>query len=77
MRLFGGRTDAYGSWEGSSVKKEVTYSTFARHLYGEELIGIYPLTDGSTVRWGCSDIDVDDIDAVADELEALVALSDD
>lgn len=71
MRLFGGRTDAYGSWEGSSVKKEVTYSTFARHLYGEELIGIYPLTDGSTVRWGCSDIDVDDIDSARNLQTAL------
>jgi hypothetical protein len=40
MDLFQGRTDAYGSWEGSSVKKPVSYDNFARHLYGEELIGI-------------------------------------
>jgi hypothetical protein len=63
MSLFGGRTDAYGTWEGGSNKSPVSYETFARHLYGEELIGIYPLTDGSSVRWGCSDIDVDDIDS--------------
>ena len=62
MSLFGGRTDAYGSWEGGSIKADVAYSTFARHLYGEELIGIYPLTSGDTVKWGCSDIDIDDID---------------
>lgn len=62
MSLFGGRTDAYGTWEGGSVKADVAYATFARHLYGQELIGIYPLTDNSTVMWGCTDIDVDEID---------------
>jgi hypothetical protein len=62
MSLFGGRTDAYGTWEGGSVKADVAYSAFARHLYGQELIGIYPLTDNSTVMWGCTDIDVDEID---------------
>jgi len=63
MSLFGGRTDAHGTWEGGSKKSSVSYETFAKHLYGEELIGIYPLTDGSTVRWGCSDIDIDDLDS--------------
>jgi hypothetical protein len=63
MSLFGGRTDAHGTWEGGSKKSPVSYETFAKHLYGEELIGIYPLTDGSTVRWGCSDIDIDDLDS--------------
>ena len=62
MDLFGGRTDAYGTWEGGSVKADVAYSTFAKHLYGQELVGIYPLTDNSTVKWGCTDIDVDEID---------------
>jgi len=62
MELFGGRTDAYGTWEGGSVKADVAYSTFAKHLYGQELVGIYPLTDNSTVKWGCTDIDVDEID---------------
>lgn len=62
MELFKGRNDAYGTWEGGSVKAEVSYKSFARHLYGEELIGIYPLIDNSTVMWGCTDIDVDEID---------------
>jgi hypothetical protein len=31
-------------------------------LWGQEYIGIYPILDDSTVWWGCSDIDVDDID---------------
>lgn len=71
MLLFGGRTDAHGTWEGGSKKSPVSYETFAKHLYGEELIGIYPLTDGSTVRWGCSDIDVDDLDAARNLQTAL------
>jgi hypothetical protein len=71
MLLFGGRTDAQGTWEGGSKKSPVSYETFAKHLYGEELIGIYPLTDGSTVRWGCSDIDVDDLDAARNLQTAL------
>jgi hypothetical protein len=71
MLLFGGRTDAQGTWEGGSKKSPVSYESFAKHLYGEELIGIYPLTDGSTVRWGCSDIDVDDIDAARNIQTAL------
>ena len=62
MELFQGRTDAYGTWQGGSVKEPTNYKTFARHLYGEELVGIYPLLDNSTVRWGCSDIDVNEID---------------
>jgi len=62
MELFKGRSDAYGTWEGGSAKHPVVYTTFARHLYGEELIGIYPLTDDNMVMWGCTDIDVDDID---------------
>lgn len=61
--LFEGRTDAYGTWEGGSVRSGVTINSFANHLNGVELIGIYPLTLGNTVKWGCSDIDVDDIDA--------------
>jgi hypothetical protein len=69
--LFEGRTDAYGSWEGGSVKSVVTEETFANHLQGKELIGIYPLTLGNTVKWGCSDIDVDDIDSARNLQTAL------
>lgn len=60
--LFAGRTDAYGSWEGGCVKESVTEARFMKHLWGQEYIGIYPLMDDSTVWWGCSDIDVNDID---------------
>lgn len=71
MSMFGGRTDAQGTWEGGCKRHPVSYETFAKHLYGEELIGIYPLTDGSSVRWGCSDIDVDDIDSARNLQTAL------
>jgi hypothetical protein len=71
MDLFKGRSDAYGTWTGGSVRSEVNYSSFARHLNGQELIGVYPLTSESTVRWGCSDIDVDDLDAARNLQTAL------
>ena len=60
--LFGGRTDVYGSWEGGCIKESVDESKYMKHLWGQEYIGIYPLTDDSKVVWGCSDIDIDDID---------------
>ena len=60
--LFAGRTDAYGSWEGGCIKQPVTQGSFTKHLWGQEYIGIYPMMDDSTVWWGCSDIDVNDID---------------
>ncbi len=62
IKLFSGRTDAYGTWEGGNIKTEVTSSQFSKHLWGQEYIGIYPLMDNSTVNWGCSDIDVNEID---------------
>jgi len=60
--LFAGRTDAYGSWEGGCIKEPVTQGLFSKHLWGQEYIGIYPMMDTNTVWWGCSDIDVNDID---------------
>lgn len=61
--LFQGRDDAYGTWEGGSEKCDVGVKQFVNHLTGNLLIGVYPLTDESMVRWGCSDIDVDDLDS--------------
>ena len=60
--LFNGRTDAYGSWEGGCIKETVTENRFMKHLWGQEYIGIYPMMDNNKVWWGCSDIDVNDID---------------
>ena len=70
ISLFSGRTDAYGSWEGGCVKNPVTQDLFMSHLLGDIGIGIYPVSEGLT-RWGCSDIDVPDLDAVRNLQTAL------
>ena len=70
--VFAGRSDAYGGWEGWSIAKPVSYKTYGNHLYGQELIGIYPLREDSTVKWGCSDIDTDDLDAARNLQTALM-----
>ena len=69
--LFSGRDDAYGSWEGGCVKQQVTQSLFMEHLLGNIGIGIYPVTPDNMTRWGCSDIDVPDLDAVRNLQTAL------
>lgn len=61
--LFEGRSDAQGTWDGGSVRAPVGFDLFAGHLTGKTCFGVYPLLDDSTVKWGCSDIDVDDLDA--------------
>jgi len=74
--LFRGRTDAYGSEEGGCVKHSVTVELFANHLNGGAPIGIYPLYQSRNewmCVWGCSDIDVDDINAAVSIKEALAA----
>ena len=76
MTLFRGRGDAYGTWQGGCMRKPLTTESFWRHLHGEELIGVYPIVPiGDEYRcvWGCSDIDVDDIDA-ARNLQTAFAL---
>ena len=68
LNLFRGRGDAYGSWEGGCVHRPLTPDSFYRHLNGDELIGVYPhvyIRDGWKCVWGCTDIDVDDLDAAA------------
>lgn len=64
--LFRGRGDVYGSWEGGCVKRPLTNDRFVEHLNGTHLIGVYPLVPYKSswyCVWGCSDIDVDDLDA--------------
>lgn len=66
VNLFRGRGDAYGAWEGGCIRRPLTTETFRNHLLGDELIGVYPLVPFKGtwwVAWGCSDIDVDDLDA--------------
>lgn len=64
--LFRGRGDVYGSWSGGCVRKPLNADTFLGHLQGDELIGVYPLVPYKSswyCVWGCTDIDVDDLDA--------------
>jgi hypothetical protein len=66
MTLFRGRGDAYGSWSGGCIRKQLTPESFWRHLHGVELIGVYPAVpfpNDERCVWGCTDIDVDDLDA--------------
>ncbi len=74
--LFQGRTDAWGAVEGRSVKEPITAALIADHLYGEGSVGVYPLLDNGTVRWGCIDLDEGyDLIAIAINLQkALRAL---
>jgi hypothetical protein len=64
--LFRGRGDVYGSWAGGCVRKPLNSDTFLGHLQGDELIGVYPLLPYKSswyTVWGCTDIDVDDLDS--------------
>jgi hypothetical protein len=66
ITLFRGRADVYGSWTGGCVRKALTPDTFRAHLQGDELIGVYtllPYKSNWYCVWGCTDIDVDDIDS--------------
>jgi hypothetical protein len=77
--LFQGCNDAYGSNTGGCIRKPVTREVWERHLSGGEPIGIYPLVTSyphhpliqPIVRWGCSDIDVDDVTLALNLYRAL------
>lgn len=71
IELFSGRTDAYGSWEGGCVKHAVTQDLYMAHLLGDIGFGTYPVDENNMTRWGCSDIDVPDLDAVRNLQTAL------
>ncbi|MGH7889875.1 MAG: TOTE conflict system archaeo-eukaryotic primase domain-containing protein, partial [Thermodesulfobacteriota bacterium] len=70
-RLFSGRTDAWGAVYGECVRQPVTQRNYFLHLIGKVSLGIYPLIDDGTCRFGAIDIDRDDIELVlqiSDEL---------
>lgn len=60
--LFAGRVDVYGKGgaQGGCVKEPLTYDHYYAHLEGTLPIGVYPQRDDYKVKWGCSDIDVED-----------------
>lgn len=66
MTLFRGRGDAHGAWEGGCKRASVNIATYRGHLEGTEFIGVYPVVPmrgEARCVWGCSDIDVDDLDS--------------
>lgn len=66
LTLFRGRGDAHGTWSGGCKRAPVTLETYRGHLDGTEFIGVYPVVPmrgEPRCVWGCSDIDVDDLDA--------------
>lgn len=65
ITLFRGRGDCYGADEGGCVRKPLSRSVFRDHLVGNYGIGVYPAVpaDPPFCVWGCSDIDIEDLDA--------------
>lgn len=62
-RLFRGRADAYGAWNGAAIREPLTTDHFRKHLTSnaaDNWIGVYPHLGASSdnhVSWGCIDID--------------------
>ena len=62
IRLFRGRGDARGSWDGAAVRRPLTPGHFHRHLTSPDegdWFGVYNVI-GDRCSWGCVDIDTDD-----------------
>ncbi|MGA2284802.1 MAG: AAA family ATPase [Dehalococcoidia bacterium] len=59
LTLFDGRRDCYGEGEGYCNKEPLTLEVMARHLAGENAIGVYPVTDGNLCFWECIDLDLE------------------
>lgn len=60
--LFAGNLRSYGQWdpgsgEMSTLKGEVPLDAYKAHLDGEMGLGIVPVTDGGTCKFGAIDID--------------------
>jgi hypothetical protein len=60
IRLFHGRVDCYGDWDGGCIKQPLTKRQFEQHLTTGPYIGVYPNVGGHAA-WGCVDIDFDDL----------------
>ena len=60
--LFSGNLRSFGQWDphtGNMVteKAEVTEAHYEDHLLGRKGLGIVPVTDGGTCKFGCIDVD--------------------
>lgn len=70
IRVFRGRGDAHGSWQGGAIRQPLTRQIFERHLTHGPHIGVYPLID-TRCSWGCIDIDGKDFDRDWDQMWAI------
>ena len=73
MEVFSGLERAHGVYEitgqkttakgvkkdgrGRTLQEPLTLDLWARHLKGEISIGVIPLKDDETCKWGCIDVD--------------------
>jgi hypothetical protein len=72
MRLYRGRTDAYGVGRGGWVHKPPSSVAFMDHLEGRGSgIGIAPLLDDGTCWWAAVDLDEPNFEAAADMQKLL------
>jgi hypothetical protein len=60
--LFSGNLRSYGQWDPSTgnmvtEKAEVVEAHYAAHLEGRMGLGVVPVTDGGTCKFGCIDVD--------------------
>ena len=78
MHVFSGLDRAYGIYEitghkntatgvkkngrGKTLQEPLTVELWQQHLSGEVSIGVIPLKDDETCKWGCIDIDEYPID---------------
>lgn len=64
--LFTGRRDAFGTGRGEVIKRALTTQDYANHLDGiGPGLGVFPLRDDDTVRFGAIDLDEPDFQMAA------------
>jgi len=72
MRLFRGRTDAYGTGKGQWIKKKPQAWVYGNHIQGiGPGLGIAPLLDDGTVWFAAIDLDEPNFDAAKEMQEIL------
>jgi len=76
IRLFRGRADARGGWDGRCIRTPITPASFVGHLTSGERFGVYPSFNIDGVAhciWGCTDIDHTDDPQQAQHLRNVFA----
>lgn len=81
--LFDGRRDAIGLNDGGCHRTEPLddidwYESIRLHLEAQrpdDMIGVYPLRDDDTVRWGCVDFDEGEADSLIHALNLRLCLA--